>query len=100
MTEWPFADPPNVVTLTVRQIVEKERPILLVCHDEDDGGWQFLTGDAIDMADAVLVSLRTIVGVDSTVLELADLEVGWRAHRTDAQSAWVRERAPSPEGAA
>jgi len=100
VTDWPFADPPNVVTFTMRQIVDGERPILIVCHDEDDGGWQFLTGDVIDMADALLVSLRTIVGVDASVLELADLDVGWRAHRTHPHAPWVREKAPLPEGAA
>ena len=99
-TDWPFADPPNLATFTVRQIVDRKRPILLVYHDEDDGSWQFLTGEAIDMADAMLVTLRTIVGVDATVLELADLEVGWRARRTDACAPWVREKAPSTEGAA
>ena len=43
MDDWPFADPPNVVSITVRQVVDRGEPILLVAHDAEDGGWQFLT---------------------------------------------------------
>ena len=40
--DWPFADPTNVATITVRQIVRDGQPILHVSHDHEDGGWQFL----------------------------------------------------------
>ncbi len=91
MSEWPFAEPENVVTVTVRQIVYDGRPILLVCHDEDDGGWQFLTGGRFEMKDALLVGLSEVVALDPSVAELADLPLGWRALRENPDSAWRRE---------
>lgn len=70
---WPFDDPPNVATITVRQIVDDSEPILLVTRDADDGGWQFLTGEAFDVSDGMVVSLRSIYQRDRTIAELADL---------------------------
>ena len=91
MSDWPFEDPENVATITVRQIVCDGAPILLVCHDEDDGGWQFLTGGRFEMKDAMLVGLGEIVDRDSSVNELADLPLGWRATRENPDSPWQRE---------
>lgn len=28
--DWPFADPPNLATITTRQVIEEGHPILLV----------------------------------------------------------------------
>ena len=42
--DWPFDDPQNVAVVTTREITEENAPILLVSHDEEDGGWQFLPG--------------------------------------------------------
>lgn len=89
---WPFEDPPNVATITVRQIVEDGAPILLVVRDSDDGCWQFLTGDVIEIADAMLVGLRGMVEQDPTISELADLEPGWRASRKSVGAEWEREK--------
>jgi hypothetical protein len=71
MDDWPFADPPNLASITVRQIVHDGQPILLVAHDADDGGWQFLTGGNVDVADGMVVGLREMVQRDTT---LADWE--------------------------
>jgi hypothetical protein len=92
MTPWPFDDPPNVAVFTVQQIMDARRPILYVCHDEDDCGWQFLTGEPILMADALLVSLKNVVARDPSIAELADLPCGWIATRHSRDDAWRRER--------
>lgn len=89
-SKWPFDDPPNVATITVRQIIDGGAPILLVRHDADDGCWQFLTGGVVDMADAMVVSLREISERDPTVAELADLQPGWQATRERVGSPWRR----------
>jgi hypothetical protein len=65
-------------------------PILHVSHDEDDGAWQMLTNDAVDMSQAMLVALAELVGRDRTLVELADLPLGWTALRADASSPWMR----------
>jgi hypothetical protein len=96
MANWPFDDPPNVAAITVRQIVEGGAPILLVARDAH-AGWQFLTGEECNMADALVVSLRSILERDPTIAELTDLKPGWQATRERVGAAWKREAAPREE---
>jgi len=42
----------------------------------------------------MLVSLKTIVAHDPTLMDLADLPVGWEASRTARGKLWVRECSP------
>lgn len=90
MDGWPFDDPENVATMTVRQITHGGQPILLVSRDADDGMWQFLTGDPVEMADAMIVSLREVYRIDSSIGELADLPLGWTAERSAPGQSWQR----------
>jgi hypothetical protein len=94
---WPFDDPPNVATITVRQIVECGAPILLVARYTEDAVWQFLTGDAFNEADGLIVGLQSIFELDPTIAELADLEPGWQATRKWVGAAWKRESAQHEE---
>ena len=88
---WPFADPPNVATITIRSIVDGSHPILFVSHDADDGCWQFLDGaEAHDLRHAMVLGLNEIVALDSSVLELADLPLGWCAWRVGPLRPWER----------
>ena len=89
---WPFDDPPNVATISLRDIMEGRRPILFVQHDADDGCWQFTDGrDSPDPDDGVVLSLDCVLGMDPTIAELADLPLGWRAWREDVDQPWQRE---------
>ena len=89
---WRFADPRRVAVVTTRAIVVEKRPILRVSHDDDDGGWQFHTGDLVRIADAMVLALEEIVDLDPSVEELADLPLGWIATRASASSPWVRSK--------
>lgn len=91
--DWPFEDPENVAVFTLGRIVRGEALILLVTHDEDDGGWQFLDGGEVAVADAALVSLREMARIDPGILELADLPVGWVAERAGPGEPWQRSPA-------
>jgi hypothetical protein len=91
MDAWPFDDPENVATMTVRQITHGGQPILMVSHDAEDGMWQFLTGGPVDMADAMIVSLREVYRIDPSIAELADLPLGWQARRSAAGQPWQRQ---------
>lgn len=88
---WPFDSPPNVACFTVRSIVEGEQPVLMASRDADDGGWQFLTGDAFNMSDAMLVSLDSMVARDSTLRELGGMQPGWMAWRDAPDAPWSRQ---------
>ena len=89
MERWPFADTPNTASITTRQVLEGA-PILLVTHDADDGGWQFLCGTTDDPADARIVGLGQMFKRDATLGELADLPEGGRASRASTGQAWHR----------
>src|SRR5262245_11332035 len=90
MDSWPFADPPNLESITSRQVVYGDQPILRVVHDAVDGNWQFLTGDGFHIADALVVSLGNVVRRDPGLVELADLPLGWQAWRETSNSPWQR----------
>jgi hypothetical protein len=90
-TDWVFDEPKNVAVFTTRQVIRDGSPILLVSHDADDGSWQFHTGGAVSAADSMMiVALEEIVKHDSTVCELANLPLGWQAHRDSVDSPWRR----------
>jgi hypothetical protein len=94
-TYWPFSSPRNEAVFTVAQIINGEREILYVRHDADDGGWQFLTGENLNMSDAKLVALGEIALRDPTVFTLADLPEGWRASRATVNDPWARSIDPA-----
>lgn len=95
---WPFEDPPNTAVFTSADVVERLAPILFVTHDADDGAWQFHSAhEAPDsVADARVVSLATICAQDQSLLLLADLPVGWSAHRDQVGGPWQRRPLESP----
>jgi hypothetical protein len=96
--EWPFSDPKNIVTFTVADIVEKRAPILLVSHDEEDGGWQFHTGgDLPPQKDWKLVCLSTIIAIDPSVRDLANLPLGYSASRASEDEPWLRWKSPATQ---
>ena len=95
MTPWPFEDAPNTASLTTVHVLDRRRPILLVTHDADDGGWQFLCGTTNDSSDARVVGLNTVLELDPSLAELADLPLGWRAWRDAPGRPWRRGEAPA-----
>lgn len=94
---WPFDEPENLAVFTLKRIVRGESPILRVTHDEEDGGWQFLDGGEVSSQEASLVSLRFVTQVDPSVLEMADLPLGWVAERAGPGEPWRRSPAVSEE---
>ena len=87
---WPFADPRHVAVFTTVHIISGERPILRVSHDEEDGAWQFHDGGSASVKDAMIASLEEITRLDDSVLQLADLPLGWIATRRNAKAPWRR----------
>jgi len=88
---WNFDQPPNCATLMSSTIVQDGQPILLVSHDEDDHGWQFLDGSN-PPSEPFMVCLSHAVDLDCPVSQLADLPPGWIAWRESVDSPWVRQQ--------
>ncbi len=94
MINWKFPDPPNSAVVTTKQIMEQNQAILYVCHEADEDGessWQFHPGETgFDFGDALLVGLDSVLEQDPSLLELADLPIGYDAVRENRHAPWVR----------
>ncbi|MES2594464.1 MAG: hypothetical protein V4662_03960 [Verrucomicrobiota bacterium] len=89
---WPFEDSKNVAVFTTIQILRLGQPVLHVSHDEEDGSWQFHTGENVSMGDMLIVALEEMVSYDTTLADLADLPYGWSASRTEVGAPWSRQK--------
>jgi hypothetical protein len=85
-----FEDAPTTACITTVKVLAGA-PILLVTHDEDGGDWQFLCGTTNAPADGRIVCLADMVARDPTLLDVADLPLGWRADRERVGGEWTRE---------
>ncbi len=90
MSNRTFDEAPHLGVVTTRPVLAGA-PILMVSHDSDDGGWQFLCGTTNDPKDGCIVHLSEIVAKDETVSEVADLPLGWIAFRAELGGEWQRE---------
>lgn len=92
--KWLFNDVPNTMVITLNNILKNESPILYVSHDKEDGMWQFLDGsNVIETENASIVSLKQIVEVvDPTVIDIADLPLGWIATRDSKDGEWCKKK--------
>lgn len=90
--DWRFADPPNAASFTTNFVLDGS-PILRVYHDYD-GGWQFhgFPDHPTTMDVVRLVSLGSMIGRDSSLIQLHDLPWGWRATRSSVDAPWAREK--------
>lgn len=85
-----FPDPLDTAIYTTTYVVEELRPITIVVH-ELDGDWQFMSDAPIPedyKTVARLISIGEIIKLDKTVLEVADLPVGYQATRAERGKKW------------
>lgn len=87
--EFPFYDAPNTATIICCHVMNGDKPILYVSHDEDDGMWQFLCGEAHEMEEANLISLRFAFELDNSIGALADMPCGYYAERETPNEEWI-----------
>ncbi len=92
-----FKDSLSTAVFTTKFVVEDKADITYVCHDEDDGAWQFFSEDKYDDFGAIsrLVSLQEIINIDSSVLDIADLPEGYFAFRPNKNHHWMTKKIDS-----
>jgi len=90
--EWAFDQARNVVTVTTRQVIHENYPILSVVHYEDDDSWAFTCGTSNKSEDLMLVGMGEVVDRDPTLTSIADLPPGWSASRKSIKDNWVRTK--------
>ena len=89
--QWPFEEAERTATYSCCHVIEEGHPILRVAHDEEDSAWQFLCGQPHVSEEGRLVCLGCMVVHDGTLVELADLPLGWGADRESSKTSWIRE---------
>ena len=82
---------PNTACFTCCHVLEENKPILYVSYDED-GYWQFLCGGNHKEEDARVVSLVSILNIDETMGDLAELDYGECAEAESITSDWIVSR--------
>ena len=94
---WSFPDPPETVVTTHKTIVDRREWVFYVRRSEFTG-WEFYPLGHLGSPESqrCKISLSRLVSLHSEVVELADLPVGWHAHRHTKSASW--ERSPIPTG--
>ena len=88
MQHWPFRDPPHSLAITVQEVVRDGAWIHSAFHAKD-GCWEFV-GIETPEEDGIIVSLKELTEIDPSILELADLPLGWHAWRHRPDQPWQR----------
>jgi hypothetical protein len=92
--DWQFTVGPHAGVFTTKRIMNDEEPIVYVCHDANDGSWQFHEPSDSPPESAEYVCFHHILDKDPAVKELHDLPSGWHAWREGVAGVWTREPQP------
>lgn len=85
-----FSDSPNTAVFTTKFVIDEQNEITRVTHEIEDGAWQFFSDDKFDDFETIakVVGLREIIDIDKSVLEIADLPLGYIATRKNKNDKW------------
>jgi hypothetical protein len=90
MKEFPI--PHSTAVVTTSYVTVERLPILKVSHERDEEGvslWQFHCANGDYSSERLqLVRLDTLIALDPTLREIADLPSGAVATRSSAKDAW------------
>ena len=94
-----FKEADNTAVFTTKYVIREGKPITYVTHEVEDGAWQFLSSDEFEnFAEVIMiVGLGEIVALDPSLLDLADMPVGYYAIRETVNDKWsIRQQANPP----
>ena len=90
-TDWQFAEEPNTLVLSSRQVMEDRLPVLEVARDAD-GSLRFMSGREASMSDVRFVILDAVLTLDPSLHATADTPAGQIARRPEPGAPWVVEK--------
>ncbi len=93
-SQWQFQDDPTAMVFSLRQIIVGHAAVTHVTHDSDDGAWQFIEAVNPQEEDGCVCTLEEMILIDSSLIEIADLPLGWRAIRSEIGAPWRVEKNP------
>jgi hypothetical protein len=86
-----FLEKENLAIYTTKYIIELEKPILYVYH-EQNGDWQFVCGTTDNNEDVKIACLKDIIEIDNSLNELFNLGLGEYAYRKSINDKWQRDK--------
>jgi hypothetical protein len=90
--DWKFADPPHTRVFLSEKVHKGIEAVTYVSHDIEDGAWQFLGESMSDGGAPVISCFHHPIDRDSSLVELADLPLGWYAERAKVGEPWTRRK--------
>ena len=85
-----FVNNLNTAVFTTKYILNNNSPILYVYHYEEDGAWEFLGMETdINDDDYRVLSLEEIINIDSSVLKIISIKMGYYAKRESREAEWI-----------
>lgn len=94
-SNYKFQDPENTACFVCDHVLNRQRPILHVIHEED-GYWQFLCGhDGHDESNAKIISLKQATEIDNTINDLYEMPLGVGADRKSTNDKWEPYKLPA-----
>ena len=88
-TDYKFKEPKNTACFVCNHVLEKNRPILFVSHESNDGSWQFLCGENDHSEENIrIISIEEAIKLDSTLNELYEMPEGFGAERKEVGKKW------------
>jgi Domain of unknown function (DUF4262) len=89
---WKFPDPPHTTVFLSETVHNGTEPVTYVSHDAEDGAWQFLGDSMCDGGGPVISCFHHPIDRDPSLVELADLSLGWYAEREKVGKPWIRKK--------
>src|SRR5438874_5218137 len=89
---WKFPDDPHATAFLSETVHNRTEPVTYVSHDDGDGAWQFLGDSMSDGGGPVISCLHHLIDHDPSLVELADLPLGWYAERGRLGEPWIRKK--------
>ena len=90
--DWKFPDPPHTRVFLSEAVNNGIEPVTYVSHDVEDGAWQFLGESMADGGGPVISCFHHPIDRDPSLIELADLPLGWYAERGSVAEPWARKQ--------
>ena len=84
-----FSDSLNTAVFTTKYVLNNNSTILYVYHYEEDGAWEFLGIENHNEEDYRVLSLEEIINIDSSILEIASMDIGYYAKRKSKNTEWT-----------
>jgi hypothetical protein len=90
MSNYKFQEQENTVCCVCDHVMDRQRPILRVLHDIEDGMWQFLCGqEDHTSANIRLITMEQATKIDLSINDLFDMLEGFGAERASINERWI-----------